>query len=142
MKIAVIGYSCTGKTTLTHELAALHPDHKVYHTDEYQSVASYGEAPHLIHDEILNSKSQDIIVSGVHAYRILRRGAELRSLFFDVVIHCKTPTDVRIDRYRRERKADVERQPATERSLDKIFAGYMGLCSGLGKTPHVIEYWT
>lgn len=139
----MIGYSCTGKTTLAPELAKMLPDHKLIHTDEYQGAASYGEAPRYILNEIIAGDNENIIVEGVHAYRLLRAAAESRTLFFDVVIHCQTIPSVRYARYEQQRNPEMlHRQPGIEKSLNKIFNEYIGLCNGLGRTPKIIDYWS
>ncbi len=138
MKIAVLGYSCSGKTTLAKRLAELYPDHKLIHTDDFDT--EYSKAPSLILDRI--KAEENVILEGVHAYQVLRAAAESRSLFFDLVVRCGTSPAVRYERYKAERSPEqLYRQPAREKALDSIYNTYIGDCNSLNRTPKVVEYW-
>lgn len=139
MKIAVIGYSCSGKTTLTHELAKRLPDFEIIHTDEYQA-DGFKAAMYQILDDCLKHTG-NIIVEGCHAYRLLRKGVETNKLHFDAVIECKTDPDKRTDRYKSERDpAKLETLPAFDKSLDKIFKDYLSMAEKSGRKPKIITY--
>lgn len=141
MKIAVIGYSCSGKTTLTHELVKAFPQMKVFHTDEYQA-NGFSPAMYAIMDEVLKCEG-DLLVEGVHAYRLLRKGIETNQLHFDAVIECKTDPDKRMNRYKAERDpSKIERLPAFDKSLDKIYRDYLTMCDKAGRKPKIIPYET
>lgn len=142
MKIAIIGYSCSGKTTLTHALAKLYPDHSIFHTDEYAAFGFHQAMYACMHD-IQNTRTENIIVEGIHSYRLLRKGAELNNLFFDLIIHCRVQHEVRLERYLKERGAStIQAISAFDRSLDKIYNDYTMMCQKLGRIPKVIDYWT
>lgn len=141
MKIAVIGYSCSGKTTLTHELAKAFPDFKIIHTDEYQST-DFAPAMYAVMEDVLKC-SGNVLVEGVHAYRLLRKGVETNKLHFDAVIECKTDTDKRLNRYKAERDSHkINHLPAFDKSLDKIYRDYLTMCASAGRSPKIITYTT
>lgn len=138
MKIAVIGYSCSGKTTLTHELAKAYPDFEVIHTDEYQA-DGFKAAMYQVLDDVL--KFDNVIVEGCHTYRLLRKGVETNKLHFDAVIECKTDPDKRLNRYKTERDpSKLASLPAFDKSLDKIFKDYISMAQKAGRTPKIITY--
>jgi len=140
MRIAVIGYSCSGKTTLTHELARLYPEMKVVHTDEYQA-NGFTAAMYQIMDDVMTM--DDVIVEGIHTYRLLRKGVETNKLHFDAVIECKTEQEKRILRYTSERDANkLNSLPAFDKSLDKIYSDYKKMSEAVGKVPKIITYTT
>lgn len=140
MKIAVIGYPCSGKTSLSKQLAALYPDHKVIHTDDYKGT-DYAEGLSALMDDM--EPYQHFICEGVQAFRVLRKGAELRRLFFDVVIECKTSEGTQMSRYNAERDASKWQYiPAFNKSLDTIFSEYRGMVRAMGKEPVYLEYPT
>lgn len=139
MRIAVIGYSCSGKTTLTHALAKAYPDFKVIHTDEYQA-NGFTAAMYAVMDDVL-SISGSVIVEGIHTYRLLRKGIETNKLHFDAVIECKVDPDKRLNRYKAERDpSKLPSLPAFDKSLDKIFKDYRSMCEKNSKTPLFINY--
>lgn len=139
MKIAVIGYSCSGKTTLTHELAKALPDFEVIHTDEYQA-DGFKAAMYQVLEDCLKHKG-NIIVEGCHTYRLLRKGVETNKLHFDAVIECKTDPDKRLNRYMTERDAaKLATLPALDKSLDKIFKDYLNMAEKAGRKPVIINY--
>jgi 2-phosphoglycerate kinase len=141
MKIAVIGYSCSGKTTLSHQLAQDYPGHRVIHTDEYQEYG-FDQAMYAVMKDIL-ANPKDFIVEGIHTYRLLRKGVETGKLDFDCIIHCKTAPDERSHRYATQRQPGKEKYlPAFDKSLDKIFADYLTMCSKRNKTPVIYDYET
>lgn len=138
MKIAVIGYSCSGKTTLTHELAKLYPEMKIVHTDEYQA-DGFHPAMYAVMEDVL--KMDNVIVEGIHTYRLLRKGVETNQLHFDAVIECKTDPEKRMNRYRTERDpAKIQSLASFDKSLDKIFKDYMSMCGE--RKPKIITYTT
>lgn len=139
MKIAVLGYSCSGKTTLTHELAKAFPGMNVIHTDEYQA-NGFVPAMYAVMEDALKC-SGDLLVEGVHAYRLLRKGIETNTLHFDLVIECKTDPDKRMNRYKAERDpSKVDSLPAFDKSLDKIYRDYLNMCDKAGRVPKRITY--
>ena len=139
MRIAVIGYSCSGKTTLTHELAKAFPEMRVFHTDEYQATG-FSAAMYQIMDDVL-AHNGDSIVEGIHTYRLLRKGVETNKLHFDAIIECKTDEEKRINRYTKERDASkLKSLPAFDKSLTKIYADYVRMCEQSGRVPKVITY--
>lgn len=142
MKIAVIGHSCSGKTKLTHELAKMYPDHRIFHTDKYRP-ADFEESMYAVMDDIARCKTQNIICEGIHTFRLLRKGAELRRLFFDVVIECKTDERTQMSRYMSERDASRWGYiPSFNKSLDKIYADYKRMVEAMDKKPVFVEYHT
>ncbi len=84
----VIGSPGSGKTTYTKELAALHPDHKVFHTDDYMDYW-YEEALYkLIEDlELSVEAGNNFIVEWIQCYRLLRKLVQQNSpLWKNIVI--------------------------------------------------------
>lgn len=141
MKIAVIGYSCSGKTTLTHELAKVLPDFEIIHTDEYQA-SGFKAAMYAVMDDVLKHTG-NIIVEGIHTYRLMRKGVETNRLHFDAVIECKTDPDKRTNRYKAERDpAKLPTLPAFDKALDKIYRDYLNMAEKAGRTPKILTYTT
>ena len=142
MKIAVIGLSCAGKTTLTHELAVKYPDHQIFHTDEYRPV-DFEMAIEPLMNDILACKNPNIICEGVHTFRLLRKGAELRKLFFDVVIEVKTDPLTQMKRYLTNREASKwDYIPGFNKSLMKIYRDYQSIVASIDRKPVYLEYNT
>lgn len=139
MKIAIIGYSCSGKTTLSHALARAHPSFKVVHTDEYQD-KGFSNAMYAIFEELVNDSS-NVIVEGIHTYRLLRKGVETNQLHFDLVIHCIVDPKIRTDRYTNQRDPNkLPSLPAFDKSLDKIFLDYVAMCEHYNCLPTFYSY--
>lgn len=142
MKIAVIGYSCTGKTTLTKELAAKYPDHKIYHCDDVRA-EDFNLIYGIVYEQILADGKKDFIVEGTQVASILRKGAENRNLFVDVVINCVSEEGIRMQRYEQQRTPEqAYRQPAVTKGLDTVIADYKNTCAALGISIPIIEYRT
>lgn len=142
-KVAILGYSCSGKTTLCHKLAKQFSDHHIYHTDEYQGLTDYNGAPHLVMSDILKDSKRNLIVEGIHAYRILRAGIETNKLFFDLIVICTADEQERQARYKAERDPDsLNRNLANNKALDKIYKDYEAMASEAGHFPRVAYYIT
>lgn len=140
-KIAILGYSCSGKTTLCHKLAKQFPEYHIYHTDEYQEMTDYNGAPHLVMSDILRDSKRNLIVEGIHVYRILRAGVELNKLFFDLIIVCQADEEERQLRYNTERDPEkLARNLANNKSFDKIYEDYVVMSSLAGHFPRVAHY--
>jgi uridine kinase len=140
-KVAILGYSCSGKTTLCHKLAKQFPDFHIYHTDEYQGITDYNGAPHAVMSDILRDSKRSIIVEGIHAYRILRAGIESNKLYFDLIIVCHTDEEERQMRYRSERDPEkLDRNLANNKALDKIYRDYESMAEQEGHFPRVAHY--
>lgn len=141
MKIAVVGHPCAGKTSLSEKLALLHPDYKVFHTDDYKP--DYEHDLQRLMDDIATCKSRGIICEGTTTARLLRKGAETRSLLFDVVIECRTDIKTQMLRYTTERDADKwPHIPGFNKSLDTIFSDYKSTVQAIGKEPTYIQWTT
>lgn len=90
--IVIIGSPASGKTTLSKALAAKFGQ-RVIHTDDYIE-HGYKEALYAMLPDILESE-QPLIVEGMQAYRLLRKGVELETFYPDVVIELEvTPQQV------------------------------------------------
>lgn len=139
MKIAVIGHSCSGKTILADALAKIYPDHKVIRADIYKDHGF--ESKTLMEDVI---KAGDMVIcEGVQAVHMLRRGAEIGRVYFDVVINCSTDENTQMSRYTTERDASKWHYiPAFNKSLDTVLTDYKRITKAIGRIPVFLEYKT
>lgn len=142
MKIAIIGNSCTGKTTLSESLALLYPDHTVIHTDNYRPHGFVASVDAMI-DDIERLKSNNFICEGTQAVLLMRKAAEMRRLFFDVVIECTTNEQVQMNRYCSER--DASRWPyipIQNKGLATMLIEYKQVVNTLGRSPVFLTHAT
>lgn len=114
-RVVIIGHPESGKTTLSDELAVKYPGYKIYHTDDYIG-HGFERSVYELMSDIERDAAPKIIVEGVQAYRLLRKGAELGTFDADLIIVTSRPP--------------VRNPRAVEhfgKALDSILADYMSI---------------
>jgi len=122
----IIGHPDTGKTYLTDELAAQYPDHKVYHTDDYQK-HGWDQSLYVMMRDIETDGAKKIIVEGVQGYRLLRKWAQEGKPGADLIIiteRMPRPDQARASQY-------------TGVGLQTVWRDY---AQQVGKLPRIIKY--
>lgn len=121
--IIVIGFPATGKTTLVKELRKQYKKASVYHTDDYIK-HGFEEGLYVLMKDLKKDKNKLKIIEGVLGYRLLRKGAELKSFYPDIIINCRTPAPVRIERIK-ERGKDLRATLSMDKGLVKVWQDFM-----------------
>lgn len=88
--VVIVGPPAGGKTELANALAEKFPDYKVYHSDDYM-IHGFTESLYKLMEDIQADPSKKIIVEGIQAARLLRKGVQTGTLFADLVIEVDSP---------------------------------------------------
>lgn len=148
-QIVILGYAASGKTTFSEKLAKGYPEHRIFHTDDYIQFG-YEPALYKLISDIQNYDGP-MIIEGVLAYRLLRKGIQGVSIgsvdrfdivqppttwYFhpDLVITCECPTDVRIQRYLK-RGGDANKLLTFDKNLNTVWYDYKSLLEKEEKQP-------
>jgi GTPase SAR1 family protein len=124
-KIVVIGYSATGKTTLTNVISQIYTEYKIFHTDDYQEYGFEGSLYTMMLDlEVCTSPK--ILVEGIQGARLLRKGVQQNSFFADLIIIVEASMATRARRYKEQRLEPdkISNLVGFDKTLDKIFNDY------------------
>lgn len=123
MMICIIGYSCTGKTTLSKELSNKYGA-TLFRTDDYIPFG-FKESIYYLSKDINQAKikGERIIVEGVQIGRMLRRGL----ISPDLIIICNANRDTRVKRYidRGNTFNDFLKRDSFDTTQRKIFNDYL-----------------
>lgn len=120
--VVIVGLPATGKTTLAKKLQEAHDKYSLYHTDDYIE-HGFKESLYVMMRDIEADKNRYKIIEGVQAYRLLRKGLELKTFFADCVIICSADYQTRLRRYK-ERGEDKD-FTTFDKTLNKIWSDYI-----------------
>lgn len=121
--VLIIGPPSSGKTYLSGKLNG---DHTIIHTDDYARYG-YKESLYKLLEDI-KKVTGNTIVEGVQGYRLLRKGAQLRCYYPDLVIELSASKgDIR-KVYLKERDAKKLKYLASfNRMHDQILKDYLAI---------------
>lgn len=148
--VVVVGLFATGKTTLVNRIIKMHPDYKVYHTDDFIHYSHNLQTRFLL-NKIQLDKPERYIVEGAIAYRLLRSGVLNNEFYPDVVVNCVasdgerqkrylSPERWNGGRYKGDNKTGLKDFKAFDNQYRKIWTEYLHLPKK--REPRIIEYVT
>lgn len=101
--VVIIGWPTSGKTYLANFLAP-NFNHVVIHTDDYiERVGDFKQELYVLLDD-LKAIDRPVMIEGILAYRLLRKGVELNCFYPHLVIELETTLEQMQKIYLAERK--------------------------------------
>jgi len=85
LNIVIIGYAATGKTTLTDKIKKRFPAAKFYATDDYIK-HGFEEGLYVLMDDLRKDPAPFKIIEGILGYRLLRKGAQMKSFYASGIV--------------------------------------------------------
>lgn len=134
--IMIIGFPATGKTWLSDKISK--HTHKLIHTDIFKSFG-YEEGMYYALKAALSSE-KNTIVEGIFGYRMLRKGAQMKTYFPDIVIEMKISNSKMVKTYLKERdEKKIKHLRQFNDNLNKVLNDYRAICPE-EKKPIWIEF--
>lgn len=123
-KIVIIGLAASGKTMLTDKVAELLPDHDVIHSDDYIQFGFENSLYKMISD-IKMKGDAPLIIEGVQAFRLLRKGLQNMDFLPDVIVNTYCSDETRLSRY--EARGNSNSITTFDKALFTIWKSYKDL---------------
>lgn len=120
--VVIVGLPATGKTTLLNELQEANEKYSLYHTDDYIE-HGFKESLYVMMRDLEADKNPYKIIEGVQAYRLLRKGLELKTFYADLVITCSADYQTRLTRY--QQRGENKDFTTFDKTLGKIWSDYI-----------------
>ena len=122
--VLIIGDPTSGKTFYSKQLAAYNKSHKLIHTDDYLRFGKENSLYVLLNN--LKRIKQPTIIEGVLGYRLLRKGAEEKSYYPDIVIEIVISEELKNNRIL-ERNIDKSKIEAQIKGNKKVLEDYKSI---------------
>lgn len=140
--VVIVGVAASGKTSLASLLKEHNPRFTVINTDDYKKY-DWDEALDLVARDV-SFITTPLLVEGVLAYRLLRRGAQRGNFHADLVFKCEVSKKQRAERFtNRGGQRSLDGMKSMDSMLMKVYHDYEQACNRSGVVPkHVYRVIT